>query len=65
MHLIGNEIMVQLGHSSKVNAEWEFLSMLKEEGRKSADTFLKRNGDKLGKESTFDKASLQEGIDYV
>jgi NTE family protein len=65
MHLIGNEIMVQLGHSSKLNAEWEFLSMLKEEGRKSADTFLEVNRDKLGKESTFDKASLQEGIDYV
>jgi len=65
MHLIGNEIMVQLGHSSKLNAEWEFLSMLKEEGRKSAETFLKMNGNKLGKESTFDKASLQEGIDYV
>lgn len=65
LHLIGNEIMVQLGHSSKLNAEWEFLSMLKEEGRKSAETFLKVNGVKLGKESTFDKASLQEGIDRL
>jgi NTE family protein len=65
LHLIGNEIMVQLGHSSKLNAEWEFLSMLKEEGRKSAETFLKVNGAKLGKESTFDKASLQEGIDRL
>jgi NTE family protein len=65
IHLIGNEVMVDLGYSSKLNAEWKFLTMLKEEGRKSADSFLKADGDKLGKRSTFDKSALQEGIDYV
>lgn len=65
LHLINNEIMVELGYSSKLNAEWDFLSMLKQEGRKSAEDFLEINSSKLGKKSTFDKANLQEGIDYI
>jgi NTE family protein len=46
--------MNKLGYSSKLNAEWDFLSMLKEEGRKAAEEFLATHGDDLGKTSTLD-----------
>lgn len=64
LHLIDNAIMINLGYSSKLNAEKAFLLMLKEEGRKSAEDFLNKNGNKLGNTSTFDKSMLQEGIDW-
>ena len=32
--------MVELGYSSKLNAEWEFLCMLRDEGRRAAEAFL-------------------------
>jgi NTE family protein len=54
VHLVRNDIMGTLGYSSKLNAEWEFLSMLREEGRKAADAFLKANADGIGVRSTFD-----------
>ena len=38
IHLISNKIMDTLGDSSKMNAEWDFLSMLREEGRKAAES---------------------------
>src|ERR1700675_1200383 len=36
------------GASSKLNAEWEFVSMLKEDGRHSADRFLAKHAEDLG-----------------
>ncbi len=54
VHIVRNPIMNTLGYSSKLNAEWEFLSMLREEGRKSAEEFLITHGDDLGKRSTLD-----------
>src|SRR5262245_18038385 len=40
VHLIRSEMMVEFGSSSKLNAEWAFLSLLREEGRRAADAFL-------------------------
>jgi NTE family protein len=54
VHIVRNGIMDKLGYSSKLNAEWDFLSMLKEEGRKAAEEFLAAHGDDLGKTSTVD-----------
>ena len=54
VHIVRNPVMDKLGYSSKLNAEWDFLSMLKEEGRKAADEFLATHGDDLGKTSTLD-----------
>jgi NTE family protein len=54
VHIVRNSVMNKLGYSSKLNAEWAFLSMLKEEGRKAADEFLKQHGDDIGKTSTAD-----------
>ncbi len=54
VHLVRNDIMETLGYSSKLNAEWDFLSMLRDEGRKSADAFVEANADQIGVASTFD-----------
>ena len=36
----GEEIMLQLGYSSKPLAEWAFFQMLRDEGRRAAEMFL-------------------------
>ena len=53
-HRIMTEMMVDLGHSSKLNAEWEFLTMLRTEGRRAASEFLDTHADDLGHRSTTD-----------
>jgi len=62
MHLIKSEMLATLGASSKLNAEWEFLSMLREEGRRAASEFVERHRDDIGVRSTYDLDSLLEGI---
>ncbi|MFG1376855.1 patatin-like phospholipase family protein [Xanthobacter autotrophicus] len=62
IHMVPNRLMSSLGFSSKLNAEWDFLSMLKEEGRKAGEEFLERYGDKLGVESSVDLDVLLEGV---
>lgn len=62
IHMVPNPVMGTLGYSSKLNAEWEFLSMLKEEGRKAAQVFLAAHGDDIGKRSTLDIDQLLEGV---
>ncbi|VFU07674.1 patatin-like phospholipase family protein [Methylocella tundrae] len=62
IHLVRNDIMTELGASSKLNAEWAFFSMLRDEGRKSAQNFLEAHALDLGRRSTFDLDVLLEGI---
>jgi NTE family protein len=62
IHLVPNEIMGDLGYSSKLNAEWQFISMLHGEGRRAADAFLAKNGDCIGKRSSIDLDVLLQGI---
>lgn len=62
MHMVPNRLMANLGYSSKLNAEWEFLSMLRDEGRKAAQDFLDQDGHKLGVESSIDLDMMLEGI---
>jgi hypothetical protein len=40
IHRVTSEIMVDLGYSSKLNAEWDFLCMLRDAGRSAADSLL-------------------------
>ena len=54
--------MTELGYSSKLNAEWEFLSMLRDEGRRAADAFLRAHEDDLGRRSTVGLDRLLEGV---
>jgi NTE family protein len=53
-HCIMSDALADFGASSKLNAEWEFVSLLKEEGRKSADVFLAEHGRDIGQRSTAD-----------
>lgn len=62
MHRIASERMVELGYSSKLNAEWPFLIMLRDEGRRATSEFLDRHGDDLGKRPSLDIDYLLEGI---
>jgi NTE family protein len=53
-HRIMTDKLAEFGASSKLNAEWEFLAMLKAEGRKSAGDFLTHHGADLGNSSSAD-----------
>jgi NTE family protein len=59
--MVRNEFIVGLGSSSKLNAEWDFLSMLRDQGRLSAEAFLMACGDKIEKHSTLDIDQSLEG----
>jgi NTE family protein len=48
------EEMNRLGVASKLNADWDFLTYLRDTGRAHADVWLADNFDRLGKESTID-----------
>ena len=55
IHSIENEdFMRKLGVSSKMNPDWEFLTHLRDVGRESAEDWLDRNYDDIGKRSTVD-----------
>ena len=54
--------MLELGHSSKLNAEWAFLTMLRDEGRRTATAFGQEHRADIGKRSTFDLDALLEGV---
>ncbi len=62
IHRIASDAMTALGYSSKLNAEWDFLCMLRDEGRRSAEAFLAAYGADLGQRSTFDLDKLLEGV---
>jgi len=62
IHLVRNSIMDTLGYSSKLNAEWAFLSLLRAEGRKAADAFLEANAGNIGTRSSVDLDVLLEGV---
>jgi NTE family protein len=53
-HRIVTDKLAEFGASSKLNAEGPFLAMLKEEGWRTADAFLREHSDDLGKRSTTD-----------
>ena len=53
MHVIQDESTFQdLGWSSKLNTEWEFLTHLFDKGRAAGDAWLKENFDSLGVKTT-------------
>lgn len=53
-HRIWSDKLTNLGASSKLNTEWDFFAMLKEDGRRAAHGFLNRHKDNLGKVCTAD-----------
>jgi NTE family protein len=62
IHRIASSTLAGLGSSSKLNAEMAFLTMLCDEGRRTAEQFLATHGADLGVRSTFDLAPLLEGL---
>jgi NTE family protein len=55
VHGIANEkAMSDLSVASKLNADWDFLTYLKEVGRAAAEAWLSSHFDQLGRESTID-----------
>jgi NTE family protein len=62
IHRIASEMLTELGASSKLNAEWEFFSLLRDEGRRSAQGFLETHASDLGRRSTLDLDVLLESI---
>jgi NTE family protein len=62
IHRIASSAVDALGSSSKLNAEWAFLTMLRDEGRKAAEAFLAAHSGDIGVRSTLDiDALLDEG----
>ena len=62
IHRIHSEVMAKLGDSSKLNAEWAFLTMLRDEGRRAAEEFGHTHRADIGVRSTLDLDSLLEGV---
>ena len=58
LHRITSDLMISLGSSSKLNAEWPFLQMLFEAGRQAVMDFGRAHLDDVGVRSTFDFESL-------
>jgi NTE family protein len=62
IHMVRNPIMGELGYSSKLNAEWPFLTMLRDEGRRAAEAFLTTHREDLGHRSSLDIDRLLEDL---
>lgn len=54
IHRVASATMTDLGSSSKLNAEWEFLTVLRDEGRRSAEELPTAHASNLGARSTLD-----------
>jgi NTE family protein len=53
-HRIKSDMLTAFGASSKLNAEWAFVSTLRDEGRRAAGEFIDRHGADVGERSTAD-----------
>ncbi len=62
VHRIASDVMLKLGYSSKLLAEWPFFMMLRDEGRAAASAFLDAHRGDLGVRSTLDFDAILEGI---
>src|SRR5271165_1559518 len=62
IHRVASDMLTALGASSKLNAEWAFFSLLREEGRKAAEFFLQTHASDLGCRSTLDIDVLLESV---
>jgi NTE family protein len=62
IHRVASDLMVELGSSSKLNAEWDFLCMLRDDGRAAAESFLAVHGGDLGRRSSYDLDVLLNSV---
>jgi NTE family protein len=54
VHIVTSQALNDLGESTKLNSEPEFLEHLKRLGSQAADSWLEQNWDKIGKTSSVD-----------
>ncbi|TAF66171.1 MAG: patatin-like phospholipase family protein [Cytophagales bacterium] len=57
-HISMEEVVENLGVSSKYNTNWEFLKSLKAKGRQTAEIWLKNNYEHIGNQSTCDLENI-------
>jgi NTE family protein len=62
IHRVASAVMTELGYSSKLNAEWDFLTMLRDAGRRAADEFLAAHAADIGQRSSLDIDQLLESV---
>jgi len=63
IHIIEDQdVLLPLGASSKMNAEWAFLTHLRDLGRTTAEGWLEKNFKHIGKKATVDISKLFQGI---
>jgi NTE family protein len=62
IHRGASDIMVDLGYSSELNAEWDLLCMLRDVGREAAASFLAIHAGDLGHRSSFDLDALLKSV---
>ena len=62
LHRISSDVMLTLGYSSKMLAEWDFFVMLRDAGRAAAEAFLQGHGKDLGVRSSLDLDEFLEGV---
>ena len=62
IHRIASDLMLELGYSSKLLVEWDFFTLLRDNGRKVADAFLAAHGADIGERSSLDLSAYLEGI---
>ena len=62
IHRVASDLMVELGYSSKLNAEWDFLCMLRDAGRSAAEAFLRAHRADLGRRSSYDLDVLLKSV---
>jgi len=63
IHIIENQdALIPLGASSKMNVEWKFLQHLRDIGRDTAQNWLEKNFDHIGKKSTVDLTAMFNGV---
>lgn len=66
IHIIENQVaLIPLGASSKMNAEWAFLTHLRDLGRETATQWLDRHFDDIGVRSTVDLRAMFSNIGQV
>ncbi|MCC9625924.1 patatin-like phospholipase family protein [Thalassospira sp. MA62] len=63
MHLVASDVMLELDHTSKMNAEWDFMTMLRDKGREAAGAFLDAHRGDIGNRPSLDLE--QFAPDYV
>ncbi|MEM7570311.1 MAG: patatin-like phospholipase family protein [Pseudomonadota bacterium] len=62
VHMIGSDPIIKYGSASKYNAEWDFLTELRDLGREAAAAWLEANLENVGKRSSLDlRAFFAEG----